>query len=583
VKRSVAALGSLLLLVSDATALAQPESGISADSKRDEALPHFERGLSHLDRGEWSAALAEFLKAREIYPTRSATKNAAICLRKEGRFDEALDMFELLEHDYPDLSANDRELADQEIADLRRSVGTLTLSGSETGAAVNIDGRRRGTLPLPAALRVAVGSHVVRVYKDGFVPFEGRVDIASEQTVELRAPLVALTRSGHLRVTEESGVSLDVLVDNVVVGKTPWEGSVMPGPHTVMLRGEGNVGTPPASASVTLDQVTPIVLVAEELDAVARVNPTPVGALVAIDGVAVGRGIWEGRLRSGAHRIEVTADGFIPASRIVALPPDERKGFGFVLDRDPTSPFWGKSARPRFVVDVHGDFALSPLMGGQVAASCTGACSASVPLGGLGMAGAAYQLPNGLGFGVEGGYLGFVRSLDNRPAVISGPTVIAASPGTVTDQLTFKGVVLGGSFYYQRGDRWPITLRIGVGVVPSTVSDVRSGTFRTVASTHPPPNTPYAVTAAESDDTTYLYAAPEVRFGRRLGEHLEFYAGVQLFVLATPSQPSWMDHDTILAGPAGHQGDGQGTFGVQTLSGEVVLVLAPGLGARYEF
>jgi len=580
-----AASSAALPPAASSTPAAPASSGDQAaiDTKREAALAHFELGVSHLDRSEWSAALAEFLKAREIYPTRSATKNAAICLRKENRFDEALDMFEGLERDYPDLSPTDKALADDEIAELRHSVGTLAIQSAEPGASIVVDGRSRGAFPLAAPLRVGAGSHVVRVYKEGFVPFEQRVDIAGEQAVTLAATLGALTRSGRLHVAEQTGKILDVVVDNVAVGKTPWEGSVAPGPHTVFLRGEGNVGTQPAAAPVALDQVTPITLVAEELDSSARVDPTPGGALVAVDGVGVGRGVWEGRLHAGTHRVEVTADGFLAATRDVVLKSGEREALAIVLERDPTSPIWGKRSKPRFLIDLQGAFALSPLLGGDLDSSCSGSCSASLPIGALGMLGAAYELPQGLGFGVQGGYLAFAQNVDNRPGQISGSGLIATDRGTLKDKLTFTGLLVGGTFFYHFGETWPLTLRIGVGAYLSTVTDSRTGDFTTSASKDPPPNTPYSVSASESHGAPYLYAAPEVRFGRRLGDHFEVNAGVQLLVLAALSQPKWLDQQSVLAGPAGHQGEGLGGFGQQTLSGAFVFVLAPGLGARYEF
>jgi hypothetical protein len=562
-----------------------PDEHGATRAKRDEALTHFELGLTHFDREEWSAALAEFLRAREIYPTRSATKNAAICFRKENRFDEALDMFEALERDYPDLSDADRALAAHELAELRRSVGALFVRGGEPGASIIVDGRSRGTLPLAAALRVGVGSHVVRVYKEGFVPFERRVDIASQQPLEIVAALGALTRSGRLRVNEEGGAALDVVIDDAVVGKTPWEGTVTPGQHVVFLRGEGNVGTQPASAPVALDQVTPITLVAGNLDASARIDPTPGGALVAIDGVFIGRGVWEGRLRSGAHRIEVTAEGFLPVARDVVLRTNERQAFVVALDRDPGSPLWGHRSRSHFVVEVSGSFVLSPTLGGQVDGTCTGSCSATLPLGGLGVVGVSYQLPQGLGFGVQGGYLAFAQSVEGRPATISGPELIpgASDHGTLNDRLTLQGLLLGGSVFYRIGDAWPLTLSVGIGAYLSSVSDERTGDFKTTVSRDVPPGTPYSVNLSESHGGTFLYASPEVRFGRRLGDHLELSAGVTLLVMAALSQPGWTDESEVRAGPPGKQGDGLGVFGAQTLTGAFVLAVAPGFGARYEF
>src|SRR4051794_30920237 len=130
-----------------ATAFAQPSTD---QVTKDEARRHFEEGIAHFDREEWSAALAEFLKSRELFPTRVATKNAATCLRKEKRFDEALDMFESFRRDFPDVSPADRMFAEREIQALQALVGTIDIRTAEAGATVVIDGRTRGATPLPA-------------------------------------------------------------------------------------------------------------------------------------------------------------------------------------------------------------------------------------------------------------------------------------------------------------------------------------------------------------------------------------------------------------------------------------------------
>jgi hypothetical protein len=548
---------------------------------KEEARSHFELGLFHFDRAEWSAALAEFLRARELYPTRSATKNAAICLHKESRFDEALDLFEELERDYPDLSATDRALADREIAELRREVGALTVAGAEPGASIGVDGRARGTAPLAAPLRLSVGGHVVRVFKEGFVPFEEHVDVASGQATRLDVRMAALTRSGRLRVVEQTGKVLDVLLDNTVVGKTPWEGSVAPGDHSLQLRGEGGTGTPPVAAPVAEAVETPIALVAVLLDAALRVEPRPGGALVAVDGVPVGRGVWEGRLPSGPHRIEVSARGYWLATRDATLGAQDRQVLSIVLERDPTSPVWGQKARPRFAIALDGAFVVTPVDGGQVQSACSGACSGPLPVGGLGVVTATYQLPQGLGVGIEAGYLGFVQTLTHRSAQIVGSTLRASDAGTLDDRVAASGLLLGAALGYRMGDAWPLTLRLAAGAYVASVTDQREGLFRTSAQGQPA-DAPYAVGLSESHTAAFFYAAPEVRIARRLGERFEVDAGLKLLVLATPSPPAWTDQRSVLAGPAGTQGDGLGKFGTQTLTSSILVVLAPGIGARLE-
>src|SRR5262249_30094439 len=154
--------------------------------------------------------------------------------------------------------------------------------------------------------------------------------------------LTPLGPSGRVQIAEQSGKALDVLVDGAPVGKTPWNGPLGPGPHMVALRGEGRLGTPPVQVIVEVDRTTPLRLVAEESAARLRVEPVPLNANVAIDGVSVGRGVWEGRLRAGAHRIEASAEGFLPSTKTPTISRDGNQEIKVELERDPRSPFAAK-------------------------------------------------------------------------------------------------------------------------------------------------------------------------------------------------------------------------------------------------
>src|SRR4051794_21810168 len=102
-RRSTALVLALAILAFAARADAQPEppapaspaapAGEQAPEKKAQARAFFDSAVAHFDRGESSAALADFLRSRDLFPTRAATKNAAVCMRRENRFDEALDMF----------------------------------------------------------------------------------------------------------------------------------------------------------------------------------------------------------------------------------------------------------------------------------------------------------------------------------------------------------------------------------------------------------------------------------------------------------------------------------------------------------
>lgn len=549
---------------------APPGPGPSADAKKDEAKARFERGMTLFDKKVWDAALVEFLASRAAFPTRSNTQNAAICLRNLNRFDEALDMFEALVKDFPNLSATDKSAVEKEIAELSQLVGAIEIRTQETGAQITIDGRERGATPAPA-LRVAAGTHVLRVYKDGFAPVEKRVAVGGKESVAVDAKLEPLSQSGRLSVTEDGGKGADVLVDNVVVGKTPWQGLVATGEHVVFLRGEGNLGTQPANATVRINQVTPIVLALETLDCTLRVEPTPSGASVAVDGVVVGNGLWDGRLRKGRHKVEVAQAGFLPQGRALDLPAAAHERIAVQLERDPDSPLWQVQKKPVLFAELAGSFPLALLLGGDVSDSG----SASFPLGALGRAHVGYELPSGLGFGLAAGYLYLARDVDDRKTVIR-PVGKTEAPGTASDKLSLKGLLVGGAAQLHRstfGEKYPLLLRVGLGALLASATDRRSGEFT------PAGGTPLRVdTAKTSVDVPHLYIAPEVRVGYRVSSRFELTAGVEILVLVALKEARWETTNGVVLGNQGLAG-----YDSQALFGATVVLVNPGVGARFDF
>jgi hypothetical protein len=571
-----------------ATAAAAP----SPDNRKDEARTHFERGISLSDEESWDAALVEFSRSRELFPTRGNTKNMALCLRKLRRFDESLDLYETLLAEYPTMPAQDRAFADKEIAELRKRVGTLEISG-QPGASVTVGGRTRGTLPLPKALRLAAGTHVVRVYKEGFLPFESRVELLGEQAAKLEAKLEQLTQSGRLQVTEQGGKSVDVEVDHAVVGKTPWEGTLPPGEHTVLLRGEGNLGTQPATVPVVLNQLATLMLAVEPLESEIRVEPSPSGATVAIDGVVVGRGLWVGRLRAGKHAIDVGAEGFLPDKRELSLASGASEKLAVALERDPDSPMWKRIEPSRFVIEAVGAGLFGTAIGGEISDSCKSGCSKGLAAGGGGLLRVGYELGMGIGFGIEAGALSFRQHLDNRAESLQ-PVGLSANPGTASDRLAFSGLQLGGQAWFHHGKRaegeWGWVAGLGVGVLVGSMRDDRSGDFTTSTAKLPGgAGVPYRVNGvSESSKAQYLYAAPRLQAAYRVTQGFEIGFGVQLDALLALSQPHWQDKQPLVTGScgpiaAGCVTDGQARFGDHTTASPTTLLLSPVLSLRLDF
>lgn len=460
---------------------------------------------------------------------------------------------------------------------------------AEAGALVNVGGKARGAAPLAKPLRLSVGSHVVRVFKDGYVPFEARVDIVSGQAAQVDATLEPLTQSGKLRISEQSGKQVDVEIDHAVVGQTPWEGTLPPGEHTVVLRGEGNLGTQPASVPVQLNETAQITLAVEPLESELRIEPSPAGATVAIDGVDVGRGLWVGRLRTGKHTVEVGAEGFLPERREFSLEAGANERLSMRLERDPNSPLWRRIEPSRFVIQAAVLGAAGSSIGGDVSSDCASGCAKGVPFGFGAQIRAGYELGSGIGFGVDAGYLGLRQHVKDRAGALT-PMGLPPNPGTLDDNLAFNGLSLGGAAWIRRGKPWGWEARLGAGVVLGSMRDERSGDFQTVTSKLPDGSAlNYHVgVVSESSAAHYLYAAPEVRAVYRFTSSAEVGFGLSALVLVSLTQPSWQDKQPLITGScgpvaAGCVTDGQARFGSRPTASQFIVMGAPVVSLRMHF
>lgn len=585
---------------SDAASASAPATSDPKDLARD----HFERGLKLAQEGALDAALAEFLASRKLFPTRGNTKDAALLLVRLRRFGEALDMFNALLHDFPNLSDADRREAGRQIAELDKRVGTVSLEVSIGGAAVSIDGQNVGSSPL-GPVHLSEGSHVVRAYHEGFAPFEERIEVVGGAHLRVPMRLVALTLAGRLHVGEASGRPAHVVIDGVTVGTAPWESSVSPGRHVVLLKGKGDLGTQPASVDVKANGLATITLALEPLDCRLRAEPTPPGALVALDGVQVGHGVWKGRLRCGHHRIEVAEDGFLAARRNVNLRKSRPATVSISLERDPNSPLW-HSRRPAHVVaDLFVGGAWSPSTAGDAAHNCSGSCSSSLALGGVAVVHVGYELSSGFEIGGEIGVLDLQQKLTGRVTSLQ-PFNEPPDPGLANDAVALRGLTAGIAAGLHGGDRWTYLARLTGGLVLATASDKRTGTFQTVTNCAPPAGSgasvavPCSTTGAtpltydasartESPTALFVYAGPELRVARRFGRHFEIGVGARVLVLVAAQVPTWKDVSSLDAGncstnpSANCVSDGRATYGASNIAGRVLLFVAPGIGLRWDF
>ncbi|MES1189316.1 MAG: PEGA domain-containing protein [Myxococcales bacterium] len=556
---------------------AGPDAAASVDAQKADAKAHFDKALALFEDEAWDAALVEFQQSRALFPTRAATKNAAICLRKLHRFDEAIDLFEELLRAFPNLPADERALALAQTKELASYVGTLVVQGAEPGSKIVIDGRDRGQTPMPP-LRVPAGTHVLRVTHEGFMPFEQQFSVTGARSTSVAANLAPLLQGGRLHVEEASGRIVDVVIDGALVGKTPWEGLLPVGEHVITLQADDGSGTQPSVASVRLNASTQLRLRSEALPASLRISPEPAGATLILDGVPVGRGAWRGRLRSGYHLLETQADGFVSDRRRLATPAERETAVTIALQ-----PAMAPSGH--VFIEVDGGFAFAPSLGGALVQGCEAPCATSSATGFELMGHGGYQLGTGLALLLDVGILSLKQRIEQR-GVSLYPQGLDANLGEASDALSLSGVRVGPSAEYRRGDAVTLTGRLGVGVFLGWVKDDRVGSASTNErddgnSDRHYPARRYAFDVTESPQARYLYVAPEFRVGWRLAQRLELSAGVRALLLVGLSEPRWHDENPVFPGDSYNVGPLR--FGSDILAGRALLVVSPSLGARLDF
>lgn len=482
---------------------------------------------------------------------------------------EALELFKAFLREFPPSDQHEKLSVEREVVELEALMGELELVCAVRGATITIDDRPRGVTPLSVPLRVPAGTHVLRVSSPDTLPFEQRFEIIGKAHVRIEAELRPIGQSGKLSVREEHGGSFDVVVDDGVVGKTPYEGRFPVGEHTVFLRGKGNEGSEPALASIRTHQVTALVLSAEKLDARVQLQPSQKNARLFVDGVPLGLGSWDGHLRAGSHTFEAEAPGYFRLRRESTLPAGTVR-VSLPLERDPRSSHWPLSQRAK----VFGELDLGPsfglFAGGTPNSDCSGDCTRAIPLGARGMLRGGYELASGIGLGLELGGMHLPQHVQRRPDALT-PVGKPEINGFSNDVVTLSALQIGGSAGFRFGpDKFPFIARLGVGALLGSAADRRNGSFDAPEGSVP------AQAARSSSGVVYVYVAPEIRAGLALSAHLSLFLGVRADFLFGKGA-AWDDTQATLAGSQGMAHWRPGTF-----LGGSVGILSPSLSLRYE-
>jgi hypothetical protein len=161
----------LLALVAQATSpSADPEAKAHAQALLSEGAQLFERGAM-------AEALEKFNQAYEEFPSPKLLFNIGQSSRNLGRAVEAMMAFERFVAEDPDAPVEMTNEARKSMAQLRATLGKLSIECGTAGAELGLDGRNIGFAPLANPLWVMPGNHLLTAKHPNFLPASVTVDV----------------------------------------------------------------------------------------------------------------------------------------------------------------------------------------------------------------------------------------------------------------------------------------------------------------------------------------------------------------------------------------------------------------------
>jgi len=202
------------------------------------ALEAYESAHMLLDHGDFPGAMAKFQQAYGLSSDPRLLFDMAVCAREMRSYARMQNLLLRYEQEGKSLLSTDsRNQVDAALAAIRNLVGLLTITVSEPGALLSIDGDPVGVSPLAVPLAIDLGIHTVLVSKEGFDPAERRIDVVGGREDSLSLTLVARARPAQLLVLGEAGAS--IVVDHRDVARDRFDAIVPAGMHLVQVSAPG--------------------------------------------------------------------------------------------------------------------------------------------------------------------------------------------------------------------------------------------------------------------------------------------------------------------------------------------------------
>jgi hypothetical protein len=378
------------LLLSATSALAEPKQ---------EAKEHFAKGQAAYQKDDYAQAVEEFTAAYALDPAPVYLYNAAVAYELWGKKDKAAEFYAKY---YPfapkgkeklDLEAKIIALGGKVPSDPEAKPGAnrIKIDSQPSGAEVWLEekkGQAAGKTPLE--VEIEPGKHALIFVLPGYVVSTRSVEVSRDKALtEFTAELVkdpsskggesapspadkggepAAPVAGAVTVSIQTNiVGAQVFLDDKargVAGLTPYQASLTPGEHTLIIEKEGYE---PLSHKLSVSAEGASQVVSLELQRSTygrlRVKSNQRGAQVYVDDEKVGVAPFEGELpkvKVGTHKVRVVSPGFSPWEGEIDVEPGATIRVETELAKKPSK------AGALIALAISGGFAASGVvLGGQ--------------------------------------------------------------------------------------------------------------------------------------------------------------------------------------------------------------------------
>jgi hypothetical protein len=183
---------------------------------------------------DFEGAASKYSQAYALSKDPRLLFNLAICEKNQHHYARTEGLLEQYEREMGSrIAADDKATVDAALVAIRGLVGAVTLTVTEAGATVSIDGQELGTTPLDGPLKLDLGKHTLTVKKEGFSTREMPLDVAGGAAGTTTVRLEPETHTAHLLVLAPPGAT--VTVDDASATRGRFDGRVASGVHTVVV------------------------------------------------------------------------------------------------------------------------------------------------------------------------------------------------------------------------------------------------------------------------------------------------------------------------------------------------------------